>query len=377
MSENIVQLIFFSHLLVATFLLTLNKGNLLSNKLLACFLLITAIDLSNFIFYDFYGNHLNLDMLRANTSALLAPALYFYVRSVLYNDTKFHLKYLLHFLPLLSVLLIFLPRFYLGDIEQKSAFYDNSNPLTEVILVHFIVYIQLAFYLCLIYKDLIKYKKLLLENFSEMRHLNHRWLTYFILFFTVDFIITLSRNIFKFTEYQSLTMFLTPFMLFTSLLFVCWILIQALQNPHIFLGISSNIKLIPHQALDLARTKKGGLGQSDNLELEKSITALKHFMMNNRPYLNATLTIEVLAKQLNLPTEELSSMINHHIGQHFFDFVNTYRVKLAAKMLQAQEDKDKTILTILYEVGFNSKSSFNTAFKKHMAMTPSQYRKLG
>jgi len=375
MSENIVQLIFFSHVLVATFLLTLQKGNLLSNKLLASFLLITAIDLSNFIFYGFYGNHLNLDMLRANTSTLLAPILYFYVRAVLYKDIKFQLKYLVHLIPLISVIFIFLPRFYLGDIEQKMAFYDNANPLFEVILVHFIVYIQLAFYLLLIYKNLLKHKKLLLENFSEISQLNHRWLTYFILFFTVDFLITLSRNIFKFTEYQSLTLFLTPFMLFTSLLFVCWILIQALQNPHIFLGISSKLELNPHRELDASKIKKDKLSQNDKLLLEKSITELKHFMVNSRPYLNPTLTIELLAKQLNLTTEDLSSMINHHLGQHFFDFVNTYRVKSAAKMLQIHQDK--TILTILYEVGFNSKSSFNTAFKKHMAMTPSQYRKIG
>ena len=64
------------------------------------------------------------------------------------------------------------------------------------------------------------------------------------------------------------------------------------------------------------------------------------------------------------------------IGQHFFDFVNSYQINLAAEMLVTYEQQQKTVLEILYEVGFNSKSSFNTAFKKHLLMTPSQYRKL-
>jgi len=385
MSENIVQLLFFSHTLLAIFLFTLQKGNLLSNKLLAVFLFITAFDISNFIFQNFYGNHLNFDMFRANIVALLAPALYFYVKSVLYNDTKLQLKDLPNLLPLLLVNLLFLPGFYFGDIEQKMAFYNNDNPRLEVIIVHFTLYIEMAFYLLLIFKTLIKHKKILLENFSDINQLNHRWLTYFILFFTTDFLIGLFRNIFKFTEYQSINIVLTPLMLFTSLLFVCWIFFQALNNPQLFLGISSKIPLSTatlygikrETSCETSKDKIHTLNTDESKELDKKITQLKHFMSNSRPYLNTTLTIESLAKQLNLPTEELSSIINHHLNQHFFDFVNGYRVNLAAEMLQDTEHKTKTILSILYDVGFNSKSSFNTAFKKKMAMTPSQYRQLG
>ncbi len=79
---------------------------------------------------------------------------------------------------------------------------------------------------------------------------------------------------------------------------------------------------------------------------------------------------------MNLPRSEISLIINRVIGQHFFDFVNSYRINLAGEILIANEQHPKTVLEILYEVGFNSKSSFNTAFKKHFLMTPSQYRKL-
>ena len=59
----------------------------------------------------------------------------------------------------------------------------------------------------------------------------------------------------------------------------------------------------------------------------------------------------------------------------FFDFVNEYRIKKAMEMLSDTNKKDLTVLEILYKVGFNSKSSFNTAFKKHAGKTPTQFRK--
>jgi len=68
-------------------------------------------------------------------------------------------------------------------------------------------------------------------------------------------------------------------------------------------------------------------------------------------------------------------MINHHLNKHFFDFVNEFRIEKAKSLLTNPAKQDLTIQEILYEVGFNSKSSFNTAFKKHCGLTPTQYRK--
>ena len=60
---------------------------------------------------------------------------------------------------------------------------------------------------------------------------------------------------------------------------------------------------------------------------------------------------------------------------NFFDFINQFRIDEARSILKNPEKKQFTVLEILYEVGFNSKSSFNTAFKKHTGLTPTQYRK--
>ena len=78
---------------------------------------------------------------------------------------------------------------------------------------------------------------------------------------------------------------------------------------------------------------------------------------------------------MNIKTKDLSILINHNLNQHFFDFVNGYRIRKAMEILQNPKKSELTILEILYEVGFNSKSSFNTAFKKHTGITPTEFRK--
>jgi len=82
-----------------------------------------------------------------------------------------------------------------------------------------------------------------------------------------------------------------------------------------------------------------------------------------------------LAKETGISSCELSILINHHLNKHFFDFINEYRIEKAMELLTNPERKEYTVLEILYEVGFNSKSSFNTAFKKHTGLTPTEYRR--
>lgn len=98
-------------------------------------------------------------------------------------------------------------------------------------------------------------------------------------------------------------------------------------------------------------------------------------MAEEKPFLNSSLTIQDVSREIKIPVRELSLLINHQLGQHFYDFVNAYRIESAMGILKDTTKNKVTILEILYEVGFNSKSSFNTAFKKHTGNTPTYYRK--
>lgn len=87
------------------------------------------------------------------------------------------------------------------------------------------------------------------------------------------------------------------------------------------------------------------------------------------------LTLKMLAQTLSASERAVSQVINNHMAENFYDLINTYRIEAAKGLLQSSEASSLTILEILYEVGFNSKSSFNTQFKKKTGLTPSQFRK--
>ncbi len=97
-------------------------------------------------------------------------------------------------------------------------------------------------------------------------------------------------------------------------------------------------------------------------------------MENDKPYLNPSLSLTGLANDLSIPHRELSQIINEEFGQHFYDFLNRYRVDESKRILKDPVNSKNTILEICYSVGFNSKSAFNTAFKKHTGITPTEFK---
>ena len=98
-------------------------------------------------------------------------------------------------------------------------------------------------------------------------------------------------------------------------------------------------------------------------------------MQRHRPFTDANLTLKKLANQTNIPERQLSQTINTELQQNFYEFLNHYRIEAAKQLLVDPSYEHLTILAIAYEVGFNSKSSFNAAFKKIAGITPSQYKK--
>jgi AraC-like DNA-binding protein len=106
----------------------------------------------------------------------------------------------------------------------------------------------------------------------------------------------------------------------------------------------------------------------------KYLDKLVNFMEKEKPYTDGDLTIQKLAERLAIPANHLSQTINERLGQTFSDFVNSYRVEAAKRKLLDPASRHLSVLGIAEEVGFNSKSSFNSVFKKHTNMTPSEFR---
>jgi AraC-like DNA-binding protein len=93
-----------------------------------------------------------------------------------------------------------------------------------------------------------------------------------------------------------------------------------------------------------------------------------------KPYLESDLTLAELAQRLSMPPHHLSQVLNAHIGQSFFDFINQRRVEEVKRCLHDPHYAAQTILEIGLASGFSSKATFNAAFKKFTGVTPSQYR---
>ena len=102
---------------------------------------------------------------------------------------------------------------------------------------------------------------------------------------------------------------------------------------------------------------------------------LSNLMKDTEPYLNKDLKMVEIAANLNISEHKLSQLLNVHLGTNFFDFVNKYRVNKARLLLKDPAFDKYTIETIARECGFNSKSTFNEAFKKIEGITPSAFKK--
>lgn len=112
-------------------------------------------------------------------------------------------------------------------------------------------------------------------------------------------------------------------------------------------------------------------------ELNNLKGQLTQLMVEQKPYLDSELNLVKLADMLSMSSHQLSYLINTGFNENFFQYINTYRVEKAKELLVSTEKNNLSILGIAFESGFNSKTSFNTTFKKITNKTPSEFKKTG
>ena len=108
-------------------------------------------------------------------------------------------------------------------------------------------------------------------------------------------------------------------------------------------------------------------------ESKAHLENLLKFMKDEQPYLDGKLSLAQVAESMDISTNHLSQVINENLNRNFFDFINGYRVELVKQKMLDSANSNLTLLGMAYDSGFNSKSSFNSIFKKSTGMTPSQY----
>lgn len=129
--------------------------------------------------------------------------------------------------------------------------------------------------------------------------------------------------------------------------------------------------MTPSHAVTRNKYAKSGLSGDQLLEYKRELDAV---MSQQAVYMRSGLTLPQLAQIVGCSVNHLSQVINAGFGMSFFDYVNRYRIEYAKQLLNGLEDQG-AVLKVAFTVGFNSNSAFYAAFKKHVGMTPAQYRR--
>jgi len=121
-----------------------------------------------------------------------------------------------------------------------------------------------------------------------------------------------------------------------------------------------------------AKTKKALLSKK---EADHLTTRLINHVSERKPFLNPDLSLRTLAEQIEMHPNQLSWLLNESIGKNFNEFINHYRVEVFKSLARDPKKAHLTLIGMAFECGFNSKTVFNTYFKKETGLTPKQYLK--
>lgn len=133
------------------------------------------------------------------------------------------------------------------------------------------------------------------------------------------------------------------------------------------------------EALEVMRpaTPKYERSTLDAESVAKYAELLVRTVEDGQLWLNPHLRLADLAEASGVSRHQLSQVLSRGFGRSFFEFVNAYRVREAARQLLSEDLGDKTMLAVAYDAGFSSKASFNRVFKESLGLTPSQFRSGG
>lgn len=258
---------------------------------------------------------------------------------------------------------LILPAAFLSCLILIKLGYASPFDYLSVILI----LIQALFYTGLSYITIRKHQRKIQQFSSNTEGINLNWLEYIILVLLIVNIIYVIYNLFY--DPKSLNFFINA----VFLLVIYCVGYYSLKQKEIYpLEEKQRQELISiDEDSDTEEVKRKLISDE---ELVKIKTSLEGIMEIQKPYLDSELNLIRLAEMLSVSTHHLSYAINTGFEKNFFQYVNEFRVDYAKKLLKEPNSK-LSILGIAYESGFNSKTSFNTTFKKLTGQTPSEFKK--
>ncbi len=306
---------------------------------------------------------------------LMGPSIYGYISSLSgnlsYKRLSFHAIPILLYLPCLIY-------FY----QKVSANFSSPQSIQSVYNSSFAMalglfkFLHLFLYIGLVFYALHKHQEKIKQYFSNLKGKDLVWIRYIL--FAI-----LSLSILSFILYllalqlpdqQGL---ITTINLVLLMAFLLVIAIYSFRQETIFDASFDWIRQMEQgqtgtlKSESLPKYEKSGL---KNEEIERINKQLDDFI-EAKGFLNPDLSLTSLSEQLGVPPHKLSELFGKHRKTSFYDLINFHRIEAVKSALRDPACSHLSVLGVAYDCGYNSKSTFNTAFKKFTGLNPSEYRK--
>jgi AraC-like DNA-binding protein len=289
-----------------------------------------------------------------------AATFYLYIASLLNPSFRLTGRHTVHLVPAIIVLVYIVITYYSKDLATRMDLIEKQGYAYKVYgMFQYIFNTQIIAYNI---AALVKFRNYITnykEEYSVLDKPSNFWIKLSIFgFFTACMIVQVSIYFRTHQIWPTVNWYLggnLAFLLFFTILFYV-----AILNPVVIVPVSASEK------------SRRSPVMAD--EARKLAELLDTYMETKQPYRKSTISLKDLAEETGIQERNLSQVINEIKKQNFFDYINSYRVRATMELLSDPEHRQRKMFDILFDSGFNSKTTFNAAFKKYTGLTPSEYR---
>ncbi len=257
--------------------------------------------------------------------------------------------------------------FYHSQSDEQKRFIESAVTHRELppafYVVAAMVYVHVLIYIVMSLQKVLNYRNEIKHQFASIRKINLDWLVFLILSVTLILLLSWVSVMIPVTGARGWFEYSLLAIIFILFIFINLVVLKGLNQPEIFAGLETGRPVVDAAMSPLVSS-----------ESELIQNRLEDLMRKEKVFLDSELNLESLAARAGISAKKLSQVINTTYQKNFFDFVNAYRIEEAMRILRESSDPGLTVLEAMYQSGFNSKSSFNTIFKKTTGLTPSAYR---
>ncbi|BDX06146.1 helix-turn-helix domain-containing protein [Planctobacterium marinum] len=320
-----------------------------------------------YIYSGFYQYAPALAGLQFPVRMLLGPALYLYAFATMSPEKKPARKtYFFALSGPLVVILVMLPFLFGITSEEKLALADPAtrDPVLWQIAVYtclttmlvFVLFTGIYFWLTL--RLHTQHRLQLMERYSSIEKRSMDWFKVVLLLWGAAWLMFATEYSLSFFGYKwAGSGIAIPLIEAVILLFFAH---YAVRQP-----------VLSETEKGKASNKANRKPQLQSERMQEIAAALKSVMLHEQLFMEEDLSLKKLSEAISVSENHISETLSQFINTNFFHFVNGYRIEAAKQLLSESE---KQVTQIAFEVGFNSKSTFNTAFKKSTGLTPSAFR---